>query len=39
MTVKELFALVESDRVANAVLLLDYYFSLGNFENTLVEKL
>lgn len=39
MTVKELFALVESDRVANAVLLLDYYFSSENFENTLVEKL
>ncbi len=39
MTVKELFAQVEAERVADAFLLLDYYFSSENFENTLIEKL
>ena len=38
MTVKELFAQVEHERVTDAFILLDYTYSEENFENTFFEK-
>ena len=38
MTIKELMAQVEPERVSDAFLLIDYTFSAENFENTLLEK-
>lgn len=38
MTVKELFAQVEHERVTDAFTLLDYTYSEENFENTFFEK-
>lgn len=38
MTVKELMAQVDPERVNDAFLLLDYTYSAENFENTLLEK-
>lgn len=38
MTIKELMAQVDANRVTDAFLLLDYNFSAENFENSFIEK-
>lgn len=39
MTVKELFAQVEHERVTDAFILLDYTYSEENFENTFLKSM
>jgi hypothetical protein len=38
MTVKELMEQVDIDRVTDAFILIDYFFSVDNYENTFIEK-
>ena len=38
MRVKELMEQVDIDRVTDAFILIDYFFSVDNYENTFIEK-
>lgn len=38
MTIKELMSQVDADRVCDAFILLDYFFSNENYENSFIER-